>query len=86
MSKYIRFLGGGDYGGVVIVRQIPVAFKEVDRCVLVAGIDAERRIGQIARHSTHGAEAQGDFWFQSAVWTKVVTENGWVEKQSGEND
>ena len=41
MSRYIRFRGGGDYGGLVTVREIPVAFGEVDRRVLVAGIDAE---------------------------------------------
>ena len=41
MSWHIKFLGSGDYGGVVIVREIPVAFGEVDRRELVAGIDAE---------------------------------------------
>ena len=67
MSKYIKFLGGGDCGGFVIVREIPVAFGEVDRRVLVAGIDAElglitcvwSRNGQLARQSTLWSRGTG---------------------------
>ena len=59
MLRYIKIRSGGGCS-VVIVREIPVAVGEVDRCVLVAEIDAELglitcvwdRIGQMARHST----------------------------------
>ena len=61
-------------GGLVIVREIPVAFGEVDWRVLVAGIDAE--LGLIT--------CLEDVWFQPVVWTKltIVTEKRRVKKQS----
>ena len=60
MLKSFVVLCGGDYGGVVAARDIPVAVREVDRRVLLVHVGTEvglitcvwSRIGQAARHST----------------------------------
>ena len=84
VSRYIRFLGCDGYGGVAVVRENPVAVGEVDRRVLVVGIDTELGlikcvwIGNTARHSTQSSRDAGrDFWFQPKELTRltVVTEN-----------
>ena len=41
MSRYIRFLGCDGHGGVALVRENLVAVGEVDRRVLVVGVDTE---------------------------------------------
>ena len=54
----LRVLCGGDNGGVKVEQEIPVAVREVDRRVLVIGVDTDvglitcvwSRIGQAARH------------------------------------
>ena len=60
MLKSFRAIGGGDYGGVIIAREIPVVVKEVDRRVLIVDVGTgaglitcvRSRSGQAARHST----------------------------------
>ena len=86
MSRYIRFLGCDGYGGVAVVRENSFAVGEVDRRVLVVGIDTElglifrvwSRIGQYSQ-TFHSIEQRrrADFWFQPKVLTRlrVVTEN-----------
>ena len=41
MLKSFGVLCGGDYGGVVIAWEIPVAVWEVDRRVRVVGVDTD---------------------------------------------
>ena len=92
MLKSFGVLCGGDTGGVVITREIPVTVEEVDRRVLIIGADADvglktcvwSRIGQAARQSTPVSRgAGGYFWSQPKVPTKrtVVTENKSEMKQ-----
>ena len=58
---------GGDFGGVVIAREIPVAVGEGDRRALTVGVDTDiglitsewSRIGQAARHSTPVSRGAG---------------------------
>ena len=52
----VRVLCGGDYGGVVIVRETPVAIGEVDRRVLVVGMDPD--VGPICVWRLQWAEVQ----------------------------
>ena len=67
MSRYIRFLGCDEYGRVAVVRGNPVAVREVDRRVLVVGIDTElglitcvwSRMGNSAIHSTPSSRDAG---------------------------
>ena len=68
MLKSFGILCGGDYGGVSAAREILVAVREVDRPVLLAGIDADlglvtcnwSRIGLMARHSTPWSRGAGE--------------------------
>ena len=59
--KSFEILCGGDYGGVVAARVVPVAVWEVNRRVLVAGIEPVSgiRIGSTARHSTPSSGRAG---------------------------
>ena len=41
MFKSFGVLGGGDYGGVVIAREIPVAVREVDRRVILVDVGTD---------------------------------------------
>ena len=41
MLKSFGVLGGGDYGGVIIAREIPVAVREVDRRVLIVHVGTD---------------------------------------------
>ena len=76
--------------------EIPVAVGEVDRRVLVTDIDAElglvtcvwSRIGQMARHSTHGGVAQGFLLIpvSGVDMRKVASENRLVRRKSEEPD
>ena len=67
MLKFFGVLCGGNYGGVLIAREIPVAVGEVDRRVLIVGVDADvghkrcvwSRSGQAARHSTPVSRGAG---------------------------
>ena len=67
MLKSFQILCGGDCVGVVIAREIPVAVGEVDRRVLIVGVDTDvglmtcvwSRIGQAARHSTPMSRGAG---------------------------
>ena len=67
MLKSFRVLCGGDYGGVVAEREIPVAVREVDRRVLIVHVGTDvglitcvwSRIGQAARHSTPVSRGAG---------------------------
>ena len=67
MLRSVGVLCCGDYGGVAIVREISVAVGEVDRRVLVVGVDTDVvletcvwcRIGQAARHSTPVSRGAG---------------------------
>ena len=59
--KSFEILSGGDYGGVVAARDVPVAVWEVNRRVLVAGLEhvSGVRIGNTARHSTPSSGRAG---------------------------
>ena len=67
MLKFVGVLCGGDYGGVVVAREIPLADREVDRRVLVVGVDTDvglitcvwSRIRQAAKHSTPVSRGAG---------------------------
>ena len=60
MWKFFWILCGGDYGGVVAAREIPVTVRVRDRRVLLVHVGVEvglmtcvwSQIGQAARHST----------------------------------
>ena len=41
MLKFFGVLCGGDHGGVVVAREIPVAVGEVDRRLLIVGVDTD---------------------------------------------